>query len=136
MVEVLVAIMLASITIVALAQALFTLMMTSGTTAVRQDLSTAVSGYTESLRQLDWVPCSGATTPGAQVYADAEASATDPYRPPRGVTLTVTRVEYWNASTATFDSTCPVAGTRAQRLSIRATDAGHAETGQIVKVPW
>jgi len=136
MIEVLIAIVLASITVAALAQALLTLMMVSETTADRQTLSTAISGYSESLKQLDWEPCGAGGTPTAKVYEDAEAAATDRYRAPSGVTLTVTRIEYWDPSSAAFDPTCPTGGTGAQRLSILARSSRGTRTGQIVKVQW
>ncbi len=136
MIEVLLAIVLASITVVALAQALLTLVVTSGSVQERQRLSTALSGYSESLRQLDWEPCAPGGLPTGQTYADIEAAQADRFQAPAGVTLVVTRIEYWDRATATFATSCPSGGTGAQRLSISATSSKATRTAQVVKVQW
>lgn len=136
MIEVLVAVVLASLTVAALAGALFAVVSTSAATADRQQLSATVSGYSESLKQVDWIPCGSGGSPTAVAYSDEEAASEAPFRAPVGVTLAVTRIEYWDAATASFSATCPTTGTRAQRLSVRATSGRGAVSGQIVKVPW
>ncbi len=136
MVEVLVAIVLASVTVVALAQALLTLVVTSGSTADRQQLAATVNGYGESLKQVGWIACGDTPAPGAQAYADEEAASAAPFHAPHGVTLSVTRVEFWNDASASFQDTCPGDGTGAQRVSVRAASSRGTMTAQVVKVPW
>ncbi|MBS1836387.1 MAG: hypothetical protein JST64_01685 [Actinobacteria bacterium] len=136
LVEVLVALVLASLTVLALAQALFTLVATSRATADRQQLSSAANGYGESLKQITWIACGPGGGPDAQAWSNAEATSATPFDPPRGVTLSVTRVEYWNAARASFDATCPTDGTRAQRISVRASSNRRSFDAQVVKVPW
>lgn len=136
LVEVLIALVLASLTVLALVQALFTLIATTGATADRQQLASAVGGYGESLKQVAWVACGPGGTPTAADYADAESASAAPFHAPRGVTLSVTRVQYWNAQTASFDATCPAGGTRAQRLDVRASSSRGSYGAQVVKVPW
>lgn len=137
--EVLVAIAVLSTALIAAMSGLFTSVKTSVSNADRQQRSAALSSYGESLKGLVYVPCSDAA--GAS-YTRDYAAWPDRWTPATGVTappdaasmvLAVTSVQYWNATTLSFDATCPPVDAGAQRLTISVTWRGATATSTLVK---
>ena len=137
--EVLVAIAVLSTALIAAMSGLFTSVKSSGANADRQQRSAAVSSYGESLKGLAYVPCSDATCARYTRYYNAWPQrwtpATGPTAPPdaASMVLAVTRVQYWNSSTLTFDAACPTVDGGAQRLTISVTWRGATATSTLVK---
>lgn len=131
LVEVLVAVVLASMTVLAIATGLLTITVTTATAADRQDLQRALAGYTESLKIVPFDDCAdGGATPAD--YQAAEAADPAAYGPPDGVTLAITRVEHWDPTSASFVDSCPDAESGAQRISVSATLKDRTATAQVV----
>ena len=107
--EVLVAVVILSVSVVAIVGAMGSAIFSS---RVHRDLVTddaAVRAYSEQLLQATYVNCA---TPAAYPVAA---------NPPAGITVTITAIAYWNGSSSgtNFVNTCSTdAGT--QRITVRA----------------
>lgn len=131
LVEVLVAVVLAGVTVLAIAAGLLTITVAGAGAESRQDLQSALAGYTESLKILPFDECAdGGAAPGD--YQAAEAADPAAFEPPDRVALQVTRVEHWDPETASFVDHCPSADSSAQRLSVRADLDERTSTAQVV----
>jgi type II secretory pathway pseudopilin PulG len=133
LVEVLVVAFVAVPVILAGAYGLFTAISASGATKDRQDLEAALTSYAESLKALPtYTPC--ATAPQVNTAYGAWADRWEPGTalPIASGGITVTGVQYWKQSTATYDAACGSDG-GAQKLTITATHKnGTTLTGTVV----
>jgi prepilin-type N-terminal cleavage/methylation domain-containing protein len=133
--EVIIAVALVSLTVLALATAFLTLVRANDATASQQEADHAASNFAESLKAAAYQPCSATVTPDY---------ATDPslWSPPSGVQVSVVDVEYWDPRSGTsgaYVGSCPVDlnGTVAdggtQRLTLRVEYRDRERQAQIVK---
>lgn len=124
--EVLIAVALVSLTVLALATAFLTLVRTNDATASQQEADHAASNYAESLKAAEYQPCTTTATP---------AYGTDPslWNPPSGVQVSVVDVEYWDPATGAYVGSCPTADGGTQRLTLRAEYRDRERQAQIVK---
>lgn len=131
LVEVLVAVVLAGVTVLAIAAGLLTITVAGAGAESRQDLQTALAGYTESLKIVPFDDCAdGGASPAD--YQAVEAADPAAFEPPGRVTLQVTRVEHWDPEVAEFVDACPSEDSSAQRLSVSATLDERTATAQVV----
>jgi prepilin-type N-terminal cleavage/methylation domain-containing protein len=124
--EVIIAVALVSLTVLALATAFLTLVRANDATVSQQEADHAASNFAESLKAAAYQPCSATVTPDY---------ATDPslWSPPSGVQVSVVDVEYWDAATGAYVGSCPVADGGTQRLTLRAEYRDRERQAQIVK---
>ena len=129
MIEVLVAVALLSGVFMALVAGMLTTAKVSGAVTRSTTTSAALNGVTERIKSMTYIPCDGH---GAPTPADLTATYTgwsDRYVP-RGVTVEVVSVNYWNATS--FGASCVIDG-GAQLLGVRVSaPGGAAATAQVV----
>ena len=152
LIELLVAIVLIGIIFVAIVSAIFTVLRSTATNKRIQAIDTALVSYGEIVRDRTLVPYSACTATGASGSATVAAAyetaaaqpgatstagvagATDRWRKPDGMIVTVTGVDAWNLSTAKFATTgCAVPDGGAQRVSYTITLQNVTRSGQTVK---
>ncbi|UDY37963.1 hypothetical protein [Dermatobacter hominis] len=119
--------------ILAGAYGLFTAISASGSTKDRQDLEAALTSYGESLKALPtYTPCATVADLNTVYGAWGDRWAPDASMPIASNGITVTAVEYWKQSTASFSTPCGADG-GAQKLTIKATHKnGTTLTGTVV----
>lgn len=134
--EVLVALAIASAVVLGLASGLLALMRNDTSTAERQKVELWLGSYSESIKAAPYRPCHlspDAATP--QAYFDAYNTWDVRWPPPAGVTLSITRVEYWDKASAEFVSACGAMDQGTQRLSLQIKWRDIVSTAQVVKAP-
>ena len=151
LIEVLLALVLTSVAITAIAAGMLTLMRSSTQTSAQQRLQGALTSYTESLKALPYYsqqlaplpanPCVAGQPADVAAFQAAAAGWADRWVPPDYVTTAeVTNIEFWtpsapgSASIGTFTTTCPAGGDfGAIRLTGRVVlSDGGTSTGQVV----
>ncbi|MGB3409585.1 MAG: prepilin-type N-terminal cleavage/methylation domain-containing protein [Microthrixaceae bacterium] len=136
LIEVLVALAIASAVVVGLASGLLALIRTDTSTAEQQKVQLWLGSYSESIKAAPYRPCHlspDAATP--QAYFDAYKTWDVRWEPPAGVTLSVTRVEYWDKASADFIDTCGAMDQGTQRLNLQIKWRDIVSTAQVVKAP-
>jgi type II secretory pathway pseudopilin PulG len=134
LIETIVALVLASVVVLALAGGMLTLMRTSEATSRTQRMQAALTTSAEAVKAASYVDCA------APADYDGAPGVDDPAD---DVEVTVTGVEYWDgvpvAGTppapsllGSFVATCPP-DLGAQRVAVRVTLDGDSDTAQIVK---
>ncbi len=129
LVEVLISIMLVSTVVLALATGLLTLQRTTESNRQRQQIQLALGNLSEGVRAMDYLDCGTATAYRADYGAPASANWT-PTR--AGMTFEILDVEYWNASSRTFQATCPAGDGGAQQLTLKVEWLDSENTTQVV----
>lgn len=122
--------------VLGLAGGLLTLIRSDASTSERQKVDLWLGSFSESVKAAPYRPCHvspEAATPSA--YFDAYKTWDVRWEPPAGVTLSVTKVEYWDKASADFIDTCAAVDQGTQRLSLRAEWRGIVSTSQVVKAP-
>jgi prepilin-type N-terminal cleavage/methylation domain-containing protein len=122
LVEVLMAVAILGIGVVAIVGGMMTSIKSSDLERRAADAQTAVRAYAEAVA-------------GATYAACASSYATTGFTAPTGFTTSMT-VSYWNATTSSFGSTCTVptdSGLQKVALTVAATDGRATETLTIAK---
>ena len=143
--ESLIAIVLVSTVILALAAGFLAMMGATAASSSRQRTDAALTSFTESLKTVPYTPCTAGTSqPGASAYQAVYAAWAGRWSPPADAAvsdLSITKVEYWNPAAGTpprvgaFQATCPASDSGAQRLTVSVTVNGSSDTGQVVVRP-
>ncbi len=107
LVEVLVALVLSSMVVIALAAGLLTLVRVTASTNERQQLQLAAGNFSESMKAFDYLRCGSDAD-----YESAYGAWASKWNPPDGFTAEIVEVEYWTRVTGTdgpgaFQSACP-----------------------------
>lgn len=141
LIEVLLAMVLASLVVLGLAVGILTTLSASNAASARQRREVALTSFTESLKALPYVECtSGGATAHAYntaYQAGAASGATWQPKPDAGVSdLDVVDVKYWQPAPAggaagTY-ATCGSVDQGAQRLSVSLRVDGEPVHGQVV----
>ncbi len=135
LVEVLIALALVGILVLALASGMLTLIKTSAETTKQQQIELALGSFTESLKSGPYTKCPVPLESGGQYPNTA-------WVPPPSMTASLVKVEYWDPITGDFydpmpgefDEGCPGGidqGT--QRLTVQVNFEGHCSSAQVVK---
>ncbi len=131
LIEVVLAVGLVSLGVLALASAFLTLTRVNAATEGQQRVDHAVANYAESLKAADYVPCSPGPT-GVDY-----STALGLWAPPGadGVQVQIVSVRYWNAAAGggTYQATCPGTDGGTQLVTVRAASADNERQAQIVK---
>ncbi|MEX0768960.1 MAG: type II secretion system protein [Microthrixaceae bacterium] len=128
LVEVLIAIALVGILVLALASGMLTLIKTSTETTKQQQVELALGSFTESLKSGPYTKCA-VLVPGSPYPGTAR------WVPPQpGMNASLIKIEYWNPISKSFDQTCPGSVDKGtQRLTIQVDLDNHTSTAQFVK---
>jgi type II secretory pathway pseudopilin PulG len=129
LIEVVLAVGLVSLGVLALASAFLTLTRVNAATEAQQRVDHAVANYAESLKAADYVPCSPGPT-GVD-YSTAPGL----WAPPGGLQVEIVSVRYWNAAAGggTYQATCPSTDGGTQLVTVRASSGDAERQAQIVK---
>lgn len=128
LVEVLIAIALVGILVLALASGMLTLIKTSTETTKQQQVELALGSFTESLKSGPYTKCAGLVA--GSPYPDTAAWV--PSQPT--MTASLIKIEYWDKSSGSFVSSCPATGDQgAQRLTVQVDLEDRSSTAQVVK---
>lgn len=127
LIEIVIAVALVALGVLALASGFLTLVRTNAVTAAQQKVNHAAANYAESLKAAQYLPCEpSGPDPDYDAGADLWAGDGD-------VRIEVLDVEYWNTASQDYQEAClgPDAGT--QRVTVRAEWQGQERQAQIVK---
>jgi prepilin-type N-terminal cleavage/methylation domain-containing protein len=128
LVEVLIALALVGILVLALASGMLTLIKTSAETTKQQQIELALGSFTESLKSGPYTKC-------AALVAGSPYPNTTAWVPPQSSMIaSLVKIEYWDPITGDFDEDCPLGvdqGT--QRLTVQVKFQGHFSCAQVVK---
>lgn len=124
--EIVIAVALVSVSVLALATAFLTLVRTNAATGNQQTADHAAANYAESMKALSYQPCTTSATPD---YGDDPGAWT----PSSGVQVDVVDVEFWDPSTQDYVDSCPGADSGTQRITVRAEWRDRERQAQIVK---
>lgn len=138
--ETLVAIMLTSVVILALAGSLLTAIKSSEVADRVQRADSSLGSFTESLRAMPYpVTAVPGDCPGLIDYRDAWTtyqSAGDGWSPPPDVTLEIKAIEHWQpdgTDMGSYTGTCPSSGdSSSHRLTVEVEMAGRSRSAQVV----
>jgi len=136
LIEVLVALVLSSMVVMALAAGLLTLVRVTASTNERQQLQLAAGNFSESMKAFDYLQCGTDAD-----YESAYGAWGSKWNPPVGFTAEVVQVEYWTRVTETagpgaFQSACPdpAQDEGTQLVTLRVEKANGADRQvQVVK---
>lgn len=132
--EVLVAIALVGLVVIALAAGLLTLVRATAANERRQQVQLALGNFGESLRGLDYLDC--VTDPGGAglaAYRSAYQAAPASWTPELpGMRATMVDVEYWQPSSRQFVAACPGTDHGAQRITLEVEWRDRVDRAQIV----
>ncbi len=128
LVEVLIALALVGILVLALASGMLTLIKTSSETTKQQQIELALGSFTESLKSGPYTKCA-VLVPGSQ-YPN-----TTPWIPPQpSMSASLVKIEYWDKSSTSFVAACPASGDQGtQRLTVQVDFQDQSSTAQVVK---
>lgn len=142
LIEVLLALGLATLVVLGLAAGVLTTMRSSEVAASRQRREAALTSFSESLKSMPYVECTsgGATASGylATYSVGMSTGATwSPAQTSDVADLDVEDVEYWQpaasgASAGTYSANCAGVDHGAQRLTVSLTVRGQRVHGQVV----
>ena len=131
LIEVVLAVGLVSLGVLALASAFLTLTRVNAATEAQQRVDHAVANYAESLKAADYVPCSPGPT-GVD-YSTAPGL----WAPPVGLQVQIVSVQYWNPAGASgagaYQEMCPGSDGGTQLVTVRASSGDAERQAQIVK---
>ncbi len=132
LIEILITLLLAGLVVLGLAAGLLTLVRSNAATDERQRIDQALGNVGEGLKALPYVPCTPGGGPTAgQVWTAYSDSATT-WRPPAGMDVDITDVEYWDRGTREFVDDCVGADVGAQRVTVSASWRGRVGTAHVV----
>jgi prepilin-type N-terminal cleavage/methylation domain-containing protein len=128
LVEVLIAIALVGILVLALASGMLTLLKTSSETTKQQQIELALGSFTESLKSGPYTKC-------AALVAGSPYPNTTAWVPPQQtMTAKLVKVEYWDTGSRSFLAACPETGDQGtQRLTVQVNFEGKCSSAQVVK---
>lgn len=125
--EIIIAVMLVSMVVLALATGFLTLIRTNRSTYEQQQVDHATTNYAESLKAVQYEPCQ----PGS---GDPDYGASpDLWEPGAGISVAVVDVRYWNPAAGAYEPGCPPSDGGTQLLTIRAEYRDRERQAQIVK---
>jgi Tfp pilus assembly protein PilV len=126
---VLISILLVSTVVLALATGMLTLVRTTESNRQRQQIQLALGNVSEGVRAMDYIDCGTA----AAYRADYGTPASANWTPTRaGMSYDILDVEYWNASSRSFQGSCPADDGGAQQLTLKVDWRGREGTTQVV----
>ena len=128
LVEVLIALALVGILVLALASGMLTLLKTSTETTKQQQVELALGSFTESLKSGPYTKC-------AALVAGSPYPNTTAWVPPQSsMTASLVKIEYWDKSSTSFVAACPASGDQGtQRLTVQVNLEDRSSTAQVVK---
>ena len=128
LVEVLIALALVGILVLALASGMLTLIKTSSETTKQQQVELALGSFTESLKSGPYTKC-------AELGADGQYPDTAAWVPSQQtMTAKLVKIEYWDKSSTSFVAACPASGDQGtQRLTVQVNFEGKCSSAQVVK---
>jgi prepilin-type N-terminal cleavage/methylation domain-containing protein len=128
LVEVLIALALVGILVLALASGMLTLITTSAETTKQQQIELALGSFTESLKSGPYTKC-------AALVAGSPYPNTTAWVPPQSsMTASLVKIEYWDKSSTSFIAACPATGDQGtQRLTVQVNFEDRSSTAQVVK---
>ena len=128
LVEVLIALALVGILVLALASGMLTLIKTSSETTKQQQVELALGSFTESLKSGPYTKC-------AALVAGSPYPNTTAWVPPQSsMTASLVKIEYWDKSSTSFVAACPASGDQGtQRLTVQVDFQDQSSTAQVVK---
>jgi prepilin-type N-terminal cleavage/methylation domain-containing protein len=126
LVEVLIALALVGILVLALASGMLTLIKTSAETTKQQQIELALGSFTESLKSGPYTKCPVPLESGGQYPNTA-------WVPPPSMTASVVAIEYWDTGSKSFLPICPGPDEGTQRLTVQVNFEGHCSSAQVVK---
>ena len=128
LVEVLIALALVGILVLALASGMLTLIKTSAETTKQQQIELALGSFTESLKSGPYTKC-------AALVAGSPYPNTTAWVPPQSsMTASLVKIEYWDKSSTSFVAACPASGDQGtQRLTVQVNLEDRSSTAQVVK---
>ena len=128
LVEVLIALALVGILVLALASGMLTLLKTSTETTKQQQVELALGSFTESLKSGPYTKC-------AALVAGSPYPNTAAWVPPQSsMTASLVKIEYWDKSSTSFVAACPASGDQGtQRLTVQVDFQDQSSTAQVVK---
>ena len=128
LVEVLIALALVGILVLALASGMLTLIKTSSETTKQQQIELALGSFTESLKSGPYTKC-------AALVAGSPYPNTTAWVPPQSsMTASLVKIEYWDKSSRSFVAACPASGDQGtQRLTVQVDFQDQSSTAQVVK---
>jgi prepilin-type N-terminal cleavage/methylation domain-containing protein len=134
LVEVLIALALVGILVLALASGMLTLIKTSAETTKQQQIELALGSFTESLKSGPYTECAVPLESDGQ-YPNAA------WIPPPSMTASVVKIEYWDPMIedfadpmiGDFDEDCSDGDQGTQRLTVQVKFQGHFSCAQVVK---
>ncbi len=129
LIEVLISVVLVSSVVLALVTGLLTLLRTTESNHQRQQIQLALVNLSEGVRAMDYLDCGTATDYRADYGAPASANWT-PTR--AGMSFEILDVEYWNASSRTFQQSCPGVDGGAQQLTLKVEWREREDSTQVV----
>ena len=128
LVEVLIALALVGILVLALASGMLTLIKTSSETTKQQQIELALGSFTESLKSGPYTKC-------AALVAGSPYPNTAAWIPPQSsMSASLVKIEYWDKSSTSFVAACPASGDQGtQRLTVQVDFQDQSSTAQVVK---
>lgn len=135
--EVLVTIAVAGVVVLGLAAGLLTLVRTAGSNEQRQQIQLALGNFSEGVRALDYLDCTG---PGGATVArydqdyDARAASWQPPTsgPLQGMTARMVDLRFWDPVGRRFVDACAGTDHGAQELTLEVSWKGRTDRAQIV----
>lgn len=128
LVEVLIALALVGILVLALASGMLTLLKTSTETTKQQQVELALGSFTESLKSGPYTKC-------AALVAGSPYPNTAAWIPPQSsMSASLVKIEYWDKSSTSFVAACPASGDQGtQRLTVQVNFEDRSSRAQVVK---
>ena len=128
LVEVLIALALVGILVLALASGMLTLLKTSTETTKQQQVELALGSFTESLKSGPYTKC-------AALVAGSPYPNTAAWVPPQSsMTASLVKIEYWDTRSTSFVAACPASGDQGtQRLTVQVNFEDRSSRAQVVK---
>lgn len=139
LIEVLIALALISMVVLALAGGLLTLIKITGMTQKRQQMTLALGNSSESIKAMAYEKCllADANSASASRYAAAYDGWDYRWEPRENMTVTIVAVDYWDRASESFVSdrsvACAPSDPGAQRLTVRVDYQGESRFGHVVK---
>lgn len=130
LIEVLIALMLISVVVLAIAAGVLTLLRTTRATMERQQVQHGLANFGEALKAAPYLPCDEGGDLGA--YESAYAGWAGAWTPPDGMTTEIVDVEHWDRDSQSYGA-CAGEDQGAQQLTLEVTWRNRIGTAQIVK---
>lgn len=131
--EVIVTVLLAGLVVLGLATGLLLLVRTTRSNEQRQLVQQSLGNYAESVKALDYLDCDGAGSGILDDYRAAYDAGIANWQPERpGMQAQFVRIDYWDADSRQFVSSCAGADQGAQRLTIEVTWQDRTGRSQVV----